>query len=61
MGAKEICKSIDNFFKNATPEELEEVKKAISVEIPGDITIEEYFEEFNKRYAIFQNKDDYEE
>ena len=58
MDSKKICEHIDNFFKNATPEQLEEVNKAFSVEIPGDITMEEYIESFNDHYSMFQNEDD---
>lgn len=50
MGSNELINYIDDFFKTADENALAEVNKAFSVEIDGDITIEEYFSGFSDEY-----------
>ena len=50
MASKDIINHIRHFFKTAAEKTLAEVKAAASVEIEGDITIEEYISGFCNEY-----------
>ncbi len=50
MDSKELIKRIEDFFSTADEKALAEVNAAFSVEIDGDLTLEEYLGEFNNQY-----------
>lgn len=50
MEADEIIDGLEDFFKNLSPQEYEEIKKAFSVEIEGDVSIGEYLSAFSDQY-----------
>lgn len=50
MDSKDIIKNIEDFFKTADANALAEVDAAFSIEIDGDISIEEYLGGFSSEY-----------
>ena len=51
MDAKDIIKNIEDFFRTADETALAEVNAAFSLDIEGDVYIEEYLEGFNREYS----------
>lgn len=54
MASKDIINHIRHFFKTADENALAEVRAAASVEIEGDISIEEYLSGFSDEYFYTQ-------
>ncbi len=50
MEADEIIDGLEDFFNNLSPEEFEEIREAFSVEIEGDVSIDEYLSNFCDLY-----------
>ena len=50
MEANEIIEGLQDFFKNLSPDEFDEIKEAFSVEIEGDVSIDEYLSAFSGQY-----------
>lgn len=50
-----ILDKIDDFFDNASPEEVEKVKEGFSVKIKGDVSIEEYLSGFENSYPYYDD------
>lgn len=57
MDSKDIIKGIENFFKTADEQTLAEVNTAFSIEIEGDVSLEEYLSEFNNEYFYSRTDD----
>lgn len=50
-----ILDKIDDFFDNASPEEVEKVKEGFSVKIKGDVSISEYLSGFAESYPYYND------
>lgn len=57
MEANEIIEGLEDFFKNLSPDEFDEIKEAFSVEIEGDVSIGEYLSAFSDQYFYTGDSD----